>query len=244
MANAQLIRPNVFPCMTEEQVLTWRTATYGNLRDRTTYSKTDMLSMVPTTVLSMDQIRESIRKRMVMYQSTGHLPAHQESVFVMIDSCVLGVQALPTIITRLKKDHGLQRNNLVLVVSQINMTENNYKMLHQTNYPCINFNRLSYNLDLLNGKTKFRMKNIVILKTDLVFDNKVLFQEECKFLQANKQWSGSDRNEINDNAQLEMLLRLKDMFSKECFMVSRDKGLLKKVRETSQSIEGLYAYHF
>jgi hypothetical protein len=162
----------------------------------------------------------------------------------MIDSCVLGVQALPTIITRLKKDHGLQRKNLVLDVRQINMTENNYKMQHQANYPCINFNRLSYNLDLLNGKTKFRMKNIVILETDLVFDNKVLFQEECKFLQTNKQWSGSDRNEINDNAQLEMLLRLKDMFSKECFMVSRDKGLLKKVRETSRMIEGLYAYHF
>ena len=243
MATAQFIRPDVFSSMTEEQVLTWRIHTYGNLRDRMKFSKTEMLTLPPSSVLSLNQIRESIRKRMVMYKSIGRLQ-HSESVFVMVDSCVLGVHALPTIITRLKKDYKLDRKNLVLVVSQINMTENNYKVEHDHKYPCINFNRLEYNIDFLTGKTEFRMKNIVILETDIVFDNKFLFQEECRFLQTNKKWEPKDRNEINDNAQLKMLIYLNKMFSKECFLISRDNDLLQKVKEAECDVKGLHAYRF
>jgi hypothetical protein len=244
MASSLLIHPDVFSQMTEGQVLTWRKQTYANLTSRVTYTRANMHSIGKSPVMSLDKIRESIKDRVIMYQSTGQLSATLDSVFVMVDSCVLGVHALPSILSHLRKDQGLENKNLVLVVSHINMTENNYKITHQSKYPCINFNRLMYNMRFLEGKEEFRMKNIAILKTDFVFDNKILFGEEHMFLQLYGPWESKDRNEINDNAQLEMLIQLNRMFSKKCFMVSRDNGLLDKVKIAKRSIRDLHAYYY
>jgi hypothetical protein len=244
MATSQLIHPDVFTSLTEGQVLTWRQQTYGNLTARVNYTRANMLSLDKSPVMSLERIKDSIKDRLIMYKSTGQLSTTAESVFVMIDSCVLGVHALPSILSRLRKEHKLERKNLVLVVSHINMTENNYKIAHQSKYPCINFKRLIYNMKFLEGKEAFRMRNVVILKTDLVFDNKILFGEEHEFLRLYGRWEPKDRNEINDNAQLEMLIQLNDMFSNKCFMISRDNGLLDKTAKAKRSIRDLHAYRY
>ena len=99
-------------------------------------------------------------------------------------------------------------------------------------------------MKFLEGKEAFRMRNVVILKTDLVFDNKILFGEEHEFLRLYGRWGPKDRNEINDNAQLEMLIQLNDMFSNKCFMISRDNGLLDKTAKAKRSIRDLHAYRY
>lgn len=243
MATSQLIAPAFFKKLNEEQVMTWRKETYKNLGELQSFTKDDILNLKATPTISLDTIKKNIKKKMVSFQATQSLK-FSDSVFVMIDSCVLGRHALPTIISDLKKKYDLNQKNLIIVVSQIGLTENYYKFANKEKYPGISFNRLNYNLDLLEGKREFKMKNIAILETDLIFDNKILFQEEHKFLQLNKTWTAKDRNEINDNAQLELLIQLNKMFSKKCFLISRDKELLKKTQIVSQSNSDVLAYAY
>jgi hypothetical protein len=243
MASSKLIAPAFFKKLNEEQVLTWRKETYSNLRELKTFSEKDILSLKPTTSASYETIQKEIKKKLISFNATNRL-SFSNSVFIMIDSCVLSRFPLPTIISNLKKDYDLNQTNLILVVTQIGLTENYYKFVNQGQYSDINFNRLNYNLDLLEGKTKFKMKNIAILETELIFDNKVLFQEEQKFLQLNKYWGSKDRKEINDNAQLELLIQFNKMFSKKCFLISRDKDLLQKTRIVSQNNSDIQAYAY
>jgi hypothetical protein len=244
MATSLLIHPNVFSQVTEGQILTWRKQTYANLHKRILYNKEDILLLETSPVMSINKIRDSIKDRIIMYKSTGQLSITTESVFVMVDSCVLGIHALPTILSNLRKNNQLEKKNIILVVSHINMTENNYKIEYRNKYPCINFKRLMYNMMFLEGNEKFKMKNIVILKTDIIFDNKILVGEEQEFLRLYGSWQSKDRNEINDNAQLEMLIQLNNMFSKKCIIVTRDKDLINKANIASRSIKGLYTYYY
>lgn len=243
MANSQFIMPNVFLKISEEQILTWRKETYSNLHKKMTYSKKDMEELDNTPIMSMDQIKNSIKNRLIMYQSTGKL-YNPDSVFVMIDSCILCKFPLPTIIAKFKKVYNMDNKNLILVVSQINLTENYYKLVHKHNYPMVDFKRLNYNLNFLEGKKEFKMKNIVILQTDIIFDNKVLIQEEVEFLHSHENWKPTDRNDINDNAQLQILIYLNKMFLKDCYLISRDRALLNKINIASYTNKSLYSYDF
>lgn len=243
MANSQLIYPEVYIKISEGQILTWRKETYSNLKDKKKYSKESIMNLSSSSIMSIEEIKNSIKNRLIMYQSTGIL-SNLESVFVIIDSCVLCKHALPTIISKFKKDYNLNDKNLILVISNINLTENYYKIQYKKNYPQVNFNRLMYNLNFIEGKKEFKMKNIIFLHTDIIFDNKVLIQEEVNFLHLNNNWSSKDRNEINDNAQLGILIHLNNMFSKDCYLISSDKRLLNKVDLKSQNIQGLFSYNF
>jgi hypothetical protein len=243
MATSLLIAPAFFKQISEEQVLTWRQETYSKICNNMLYSKNDILALKKSPIMSFEKIKESIKNRLIMYQSTGKL-IYSESVFIMIDSCIISKYPLTKVLSKIKNTCNLNNKNMILIVSQIHMTENYYKCVNKEKYPCVNFNCLNYNLDLLEGKIEFKIKNILILETNIVFDNKILFQEEKKFLQLNKTWEFKDRNEINDNAQLELLIHMNKMFSKECYFVSRDNKLLQKVESASREISGLSAYHF
>jgi hypothetical protein len=243
MATSLLIAPAFFKQISEEQVLTWRQETYSKIFNNMLYSKNDILALKKSPIMSFEKIKESIKNRLIMCQSTGKL-IYSESVFIMIDSCIISKYPLTKVLSKIKNTCNLNNKNMILIVSQIHMTENYYKCANKEKYPCVNFNCLNYNLDLLEGKIEFKMKNILILETNIVFDNKILFQEEKKFLQLNKTWEFKDRNEINDNAQLELLIHMNKMFSKECYFVSRDNKLLQKVESASREISRLSAYHF
>jgi hypothetical protein len=208
------------------------------------FTEREMLNIAPTSTLTLDQIHHSIRERMIKYTATGRLQ-HQESVFVMIDSSTLSATKITSAISSLKNKYDLANKNLILIVSQISLTENLYKFQNKDKYRDINFNILTFNLDLLFGHTQFKMNNIVLFHTDLLFDNKILFEEEKRFLQEHRnRWLFKDRNEINDNAQLKMLVVLNQMFSKECFLITRDKGLLNKVIEQKKKINNIHEFWF
>lgn len=243
MANSMFIEPAMYERLSEGQILTWREQVYSNLGGRTSYSRTKLAAIAESATMSFDEIRESITDRILLNKSLGKME-HSHSVFVMIDSCVLGRHALPTIVSNVKRDLNLRHKNLILVLSQINQTENAYKFTKQDKYPSINFRRLQYNVDMLKGKIEFKMKNIIIIETDLVFDNKILIDEEERMLKKRQSWKPKDRNEINDNAQLSLLVEINRMFGRDCILVSSDQGLLRKADRISQRNSGLIAYHY
>lgn len=243
MATSYLIAPQSFNNISEGQILTWRKNTYSNLNKSLTYTPSDMKDLKESNIMTFDEIKESIKERLIMFKSLGHLN-YTDSVFVMIDSCVLCKYALPTIIAKLKKKYDLNNKNVILIASQINITENYYKFINKKKYPQIDFNRLDYNMKFIEGKYQFKMNNIIILKTDIIFDNKILIEAEKDFLQCNKIWSSKDRNEINDNAQLKLLVKLHNMFSKKCYFISRDISLLNKINNIAQAIPAIQSFHF
>lgn len=244
MASALFIKPMVFNQLSEEQILTWRKETYSRLKEYITYSPNDMLSIKPTKITTLESMSISMKNKLISFRTTNELK-FSKSIFIMIDSCILGKKTIPTIISDLKQKWNLYQTNIIIIFSHISITENYYKLYNKDKYPDINFKCLNFNLDLLEKKIPFKMANISILKTDISFDNKMLFKEEKQFLQLNKSWNGKDRNEINDNAQLEILIHMNKIFSKDCFMITRDRDLIQKTKKKSEMCKGLYVYdHF
>lgn len=253
MALSTIIFPTVFEQLTEEQVLTWRMDTYNNIGNSKKYKKKHMLSIKSSNSMSYDLIERSIKRKIHMYKAIGKLSS-DDIIFVMVDACTLCKKELPTIIQELRCLYSRLTNiNIILVVSNINLTENKSKIIkekksHNTSdtkktnfinkYGNVDFNILQKNLDYLEGKINMEnIGNVAILNTGIVFDNKVLYQEERLFLRNhNNMWDIKDRNQINDNAQLTILIHLYNMFSKECFMITRDNDLLERTREIGEYI--------
>jgi hypothetical protein len=239
MATSKLIAPAFFKQLTEGQILTWRQKTYFNVNKNMEFLKDEILSLDNQSILSLDRIKDLLLKQIKIYNSI--IPFQlSNSVFVMVDSCVLGKYTLPKILLDFKKKYNLQTQKIIIIVSQINLTENIYKFNNKEKYPNINFRSLYFNLNLLTGREKFKMDNIILLETDIIFDNKMLFQVETEFLKKNKSWNFRDRNELNDNAQLEMIAEINKMFRNQCFFISKDRNLLKKIKTKPNIIS--YSY--
>lgn len=226
---AVLINENTFSHLTEGQVLTWRAQTYAYPSAFMKFTDRQMYEMIPIETLTLREIKESIKERMIQYTIQGIIK-DRESVFVMVDSSTLGAKKLEDAIYQLSQKFGLCNKNIILIASHINKTENEYKMGNIRKYPGVDFRCMSENIALLNGQKQFLMDNVFVFQTDLVFDNKMLFEEEHQFLRWRRSWKFGDRNEINDNAQLRMLVTLNQMFSKRCFLISRDNKLVDKAR--------------
>jgi hypothetical protein len=243
-ATSQFINPEFYMKLSEEQICTWRKFTYSNLNNKYNFNANELLDLPNTEIFSLDEIKDSICDKMFYFKQSGIIKFKQ-SVFVMIDSCILGKYTLPTIITKFKKQYNLYNKNLILVVSNINKTENNYKIIKKNKYPCINFDKLQFNLDILNGNIQLKLKNIVIINTDISFDNKILLQEEINYLNNNQNWVKGIRNEINDIAQLEMLYTILNMFSNNHgFFITQDKNLLKKINIKANSFDRIHSFTF
>ena len=241
-ATSQFINPEFYLDLTEKQVCAWRNLTYTNLHKEYVFNFNDLCTLPDINIYSLDEIKESICDRMFYFKQSGQIK-YNDSVFIMIDSCILGKYTLPVIITKFKHEFNLFNKNIILILSHINMTENNYKMIKKTKYPDINFNKLEFNLDILNGKKTLKFKNIVIINTDISFDNKILLQEEINYLHYHNNWDYGVRNEINDNAQLEMLASILNMFpQKHGFFITQDQYLIKKINQINKNNNKIHLY--
>ena len=229
MASSILIYEDCFSKMTEAQVNAWRSITYSDLKKKHFFSRSSLLNMQGLPSSTFDSIEMSIKNQLAKLKSLGKLSLPR-STFVMIDSCILSRFTLPFIVSEVKQIPKLSNTNLILVFSQISMTENEYKLTFKSKYQSVRFQKLERNFKFIRGEEHFLMSNLAIIKTNLSFDSKILYLEECKFLLKNKTWAPKDRNEINDNAQLEMLLFLKRITSNKCCLVTNDKGLLLKAQ--------------
>jgi hypothetical protein len=228
MASSYFINPNMYDKLSEGQICMWRSITYNNIETNHNFDKTNLLNLDEMPILSTDEIKDLIIDQLFHLKQIGKF-IHNKTIFIMFDSCVLSNQTIPNLISKFKKDLKIQKTNIVIILSNIGMTENIYKMYNKKKYPFVSFGKLRYNMNILSGKTQLKMKNIAILNTDLCFDNKILIQEEKKYLKKNTSWINGSRNEINDNAQLQIMNIISDMFPKMCgYLLTTDKELLNK----------------
>jgi hypothetical protein len=102
MASALFIKPMVFNQLSEEQILTWRKETYSRLKEYITYSPNDMLSIKPTKITTLESMSISMKNKLISFRTTNELK-FSKSIFIMIDSCILGKKTIPTIISDLKQ---------------------------------------------------------------------------------------------------------------------------------------------
>ena len=104
--------------------------------------------------------------------------------------------------------------------------------------------RLLQFLEIQSNKmdVPFKMKNVFILTTNLLLDNKLLMIEEQYYLSIFKKWKDTNiKNEINDNAQIQLTLELMRYFkNKKGLIISHDKMMCNKVKNVMTSISNLY----
>ena len=85
------------------------------------------------------------------------------------------------------------------------------------------------------------MQNVIIINTNLIFDNKYLISEEMSHLATFNQWGNPNiKNEINDNAQILMMVDLLKFFKKmKGFIITHDKLMCTKVRTLMLTLSNL-----
>lgn len=240
MANSMFIKPQTYSDLSESQIYQWRKETYENLNSKRSYTKEELKNFINIQPPSMCELLEEIDDQIKEAKILGKLN-HRQDIFIYIDSSSMCKLSIPTMIQKIfLKYPEMKYSNLILVFSHISKAENMYKFVN--NYPDVNYNILSFNMDLLTQKIQFRMKNVFILTTNLILDNKLLMIEEKDYLSIFKKWKDQNiKNEINDNAQIQLTLVLMEYFKyKKCFILSHDRMLCNKVKNFMTTIPNLY----
>jgi len=240
MATSIFIKPQSYSELSESQIYEWRKDTYCNLNSKRTYTLDELkqfLNIEPPTISElMEEISDQIKEAKIM----GKLENKQD-VFIYIDSSSMCRISIPTMIQRIfLKYHHLKKSNLILIFSHISKAENLYKFVNY--YPCVKYNTLNFNMDLLTQKVPFKMCNVFIITTNLLMDNKLLMIEEKDYLNIFKKWKDSNiKNEINDNAQIQIMIKILLYFSnKKGIIISHDKMMCNKVKKFMSSIDTLH----
>ena len=240
MANSIFIKPQSYSDLTESQIYEWRKDTYENLHSKRTYTLDELKKFINIVPPSMRELLEEISDQIKKAKILGKL-TNKQDIFIYIDSSSMCKLSIPTMIQKIfLKYPEMKKSNLILVFSHISKAENMYKFVN--NYRCVNYNTLSFNMDLLTYKIPFKMKNVFILTTNLLLDNKLLMIEEQYYLSIFKKWKDTNiKNEINDNAQIQLTLELMRYFkNKKGLIISHDKMMCNKVKNVMTSISNLY----
>lgn len=240
MANSIFIKPQMYSDLTESQIYAWRKETYENLNSKRIYTQDELKNFINIQPPSMHELLEEISDQIKEAKILGKL-TNKQDIFIYIDSSSMCKLSIPTMIQKIfLKYPEMKNSNLILVFSHISKAENMYKFVN--NYPGVNYKILSFNMDLLTKKIPFRMKNVFILTTNLLLDNKLLMIEEQDYLSIFKKWKDPNiKNEINDNAQIQLTLELMLYFkNKKGLILSHDKMLCNKVKNFMTTIPNLY----
>jgi hypothetical protein len=240
MANSTFIKPQIYSSLTESQIYEWRKDSYENINSKRIYTKDELKNYINIQSPSMYELLEEISDQIKEAKILGKL-TNKKDIFIYIDSSSMCKLSIPTMIQKLfLKYPEIKNSNLILVFSHISKAENMYKFVN--NYPYVNYNILSFNMDLLTQQIPFKMKNVFILTTNLLLDNKLLMIEEQDYLSIFKKWKNPNiKNEINDNAQIQLTLELMTYFkNKKGFILSHDKMLCNKVKKFMTTIPNLY----
>ena len=237
MATSQVIYNKGRSLMNEGQIASWRKWTYDNLESRRNFNINELLSLSNSFPKDTDilQIQDAILKQLREDIILGNI-SHEDIVFVMIDSsvmCSFKIEDIMEDMLKAAKDNNKLDEivKFVIIDTHIGQTENGYKMLNKEKYPCVDFNILEENLNILSFG-EYNIKNsdiqIPIIKTDFLLDNHVLTELENELLKKSK-WKYGFRNEINDDAQLQILCRMIGSIPQSYgLLISNDKKLLKK----------------
>ncbi len=236
MATGINISKYIYNELNESQIYTWRNITYNNLEKYHKFTKNDLYNFpfinIPCMSDLLNELYEDILEKII----TGELE-YSENTFIMIDSSTICNLSIHDIISNIYNLYpNIKKTNLIILYSCINKAENNYKKT--TNYPGVNYNLLNHNLHILNNKILNNniYKNVIILNTNLYLENKILINEEKKYLNKYNQWLKGSKNEINDNAQIKLMTILLSKFINfKGIFISHDRGLCNKLKHISST---------
>lgn len=236
MATSQVIYKNGRFRMSEGQIASWRKWTYDNLDLKPIFKTKELLKfsdMFPKNT-TISQIQDGILKQLREDIVLGNI-SHEDIVFVMIDSSVMCSFKIEDMLKAAKDNNKLDDAiKFVIIDTHIGQAENGYKVLRKEQYPCVDFNILEDNLNILSfGEYISENHGIksTIIKTDFLLDNNVLTWLEDTMLIGAK-WMPGCRNEINDDAQLQILCQLIERIPQSHgLLISNDKKLLRKAKE-------------
>lgn len=229
--------------LNESQIYQWRHLTYDNLKKNMTFTKNDLLNYpiiaIPTYEELFNEIKEEFTEKIIL----GEL-SNINNTFIMIDSSSICNLLIIDILNDLIQQYEfLNKSNIILIYSQINKAENLYKKTNK--YTGVNYTVLNENLNILNGTIKLDFPNLIILKTNLFLDNKILIEEEKAHLQKYGFWNKGSKNEINDDSQIKMINYLLDIFIKfKGIIVSHDRGLCNKIIKKTNSESNLFCKYY
>jgi len=239
MANSSFIKPATYINLTESQIYEWRKSTYNDLNIRHNFTDSQMKLLKSYPLPSKEELLTEISEQIKHEKIVGNLSKKKDNI-IYIDSSTLCKIAIPTIIKSIFHKYPDRRNlNNIIVFSNISKVENLYKFIKH--YKDVNYNTLTFNMDLLTKKIPFRMKNIIILTTNLIFDNKCLIEHEIEYLHNFGDWrQTSIKNEINDNAQISIMNYVLMFFKQtDGIIVSHDKKMCEKIKKLMVNLPNL-----
>lgn len=242
MATSQIIYNKGRSLMNEGQIASWRKWTYDNLDLKPTFKIKELVNfsdMFPKNT-TVSQIQDGILKQLREDIVLGNI-SHEDIVFVMIDSSVMCSFKIEDMLKAAKDKNKLDDAiKFVIIDTHIGQAENGYKVLRKEKYPCVDFNILEDNLNILSfGEYTSENNDIksTIIKTDFLLDNHVLTGLEDNLL-LNSKWMPGLRNEINDDAQLQILCQLIDRIPQSHgLLISNDKKLLKNAEKKALNLD-------
>lgn len=240
MANSTFIKPETYSNLTESQIFEWRKYTYNNLGYQQQFTNNEIMSLKSYDLPSQDELLNEISDQIKQAKILGILKKPKDNI-VYIDSSTICKLTIPTILIKLFEKYPERKNlNNILIFSKISETENKYKFVKK--YKDVNYKVLTFNMDLLTKKIPFKMQNVIIINTNLILDNKYLISEEISHLQSFHKWGNTSiKNEINDNAQILMMVDLLKFFKMmKGFIITHDKLMCTKVRAFMLNTPNLY----
>lgn len=236
MATSQVIYYKARSLMNEGQIAAWRKWTYDNLDYQHFFKIKELMNFsdIFPKDTTIPQIQDAILQQLKEDIVLGNI-SHEDIVFVMFDSSVMCSFKIEDMLNAAKENNNLDDTiKFVIIDTHIGQAENGYKVLKKEKYPCVDFNILEDNLNIMSfGEYTTENHGIKhsIIKTDFILDNHVLTGLEDTLLLKSK-WMPGFRNEINDDAQLDILCRFIDRIpGSHGLIISNDKKLFQKAKK-------------
>ncbi len=229
MATCQIIYKKGRSLMDEGQIASWRKWTYENLDSKEKFNIEDLRSFddIFPTDSSPFQMQKAMLEQIQEDIILGTI-SHEDIVFVICDSSVMCKYDIKDMIAAANYHMKMDNAKFIIIDTHIGNAENMYKMLRKERYPCVDFKILEKNLNIISGGGLNEDINARIIKTNFLMDNHVLTDLEDKCLKKSK-WLPGYRNEINDDAQLQILCQLVEHLPhSHGIMISNDRALVQK----------------
>ncbi len=241
MASSQIIYSTIRNELSLGQIATWRLLNFENLSENNKYNIEYLKSLMdiqPNEINEteyFEQLINQIKETIILGEYN-----HEDIIFITIDSSVMCKYKIYNILEEINEKMNIEDSLIIIISTNIGMVENKYKLIHPKKYSNIDFDILKENIESLETKIinnkdndgdiimNSKLDNIICFQTDFFLDNLILNEYEKEYLN-NEEWKNGARNEINDNAQLDILYNITSKIPEaKGIMISNDNGLLLK----------------
>jgi len=232
VANSIMIYPQYRRCFTDGQIQSWRIDSLTNLGIYKKYSFEQIDNFMDVEI--DNNLSKMVQLNFIKEQLVFGNVLPNQIVFVSVDSNIVCkyniLDEISKIRDSVKTKFYIENAKIIFIDTFISRIENNYKLIKNHQYPGINLEYVENYIKFVDNQSMFFDENAVdyIHNVNMLHACNILNNEEIKYFSNNGEVHCA-RQEINDNAQLEILLQFRDSIpeSKMVFL-TLDKGLQLK----------------